>query len=115
MHRSYVRCLKKIDLLKIAALGKIGWKSELPEIGPVGLQPASSFKFSCFCAPIALRCFVLKRITLLTVDLSSRLKNVPFLKVDHFILRDENKLQGTSQTCLNCCLATNTWQEVKRD
>lgn len=94
------KVLKKntVDLLKIAALGKIGWKSELPEIGPVGLQPASSFKFSCFCAPIALRCFVLKRITLLTVDLSSRLKNVPFLKVDHFILRDENK---TSQHFTN--------------
>lgn len=52
----------------------MGWKSELPEIGPVGLQPASSFRFSSVCAPIALRCFVLQRIKLLTVDLSSTLK-----------------------------------------
>lgn len=61
-------------------MGKIGWKSEWPKIGPVGLQAASSFKFSCFSVPIALLCFVFKRITLLTVDLSSRLKNVSFLK-----------------------------------
>lgn len=59
--------------------------SELPEIVPVGLQPVSSVKFSCFCAPIALWRFVLKRRTVLTVDISSTLKNVSFLKVDHFI------------------------------
>lgn len=70
---SRMKGASKIDLLRIVALGKMGWKSELPEIGPVGLQPASSFKFSCVCAPIALWCFVLKRTTLLTVDLSSTL------------------------------------------
>lgn len=87
----------------------MGWKSELPEIGPVGLQPASSFRSSCVCAPIALRCFGLQRITLLTVALSRTWKNVSFLKVDRFILRDENH----NFTALHKAVLIVAWQQTR--